>query len=225
MNRFFGLILALIVLLGVGYVLAPYLRTGQTPTPVPEPSEVSVTTETVQEDSEEHLIDAEYPQFGAATIDADIKSKIETTIRDFKAIPPSPPEVLTPKNEFSASFEDVYIGPDVISLKLVFSEYTGGAHPISIVSGLNYERATGRQLLQSDAFAMLGLSVEEVSVQATAELRAKLGTSMFEEGANSNPENFSSFVISEDRITFIFQPYQVASYAAGVQEVSFERKR
>ena len=48
---------------------------------------------------------------------------------------------------------------------------------------------------------------------------------MFEEGADTNPENFSSFVISADKVTFIFQQYQVAAYAAGPQEVSFERKK
>jgi len=226
MNRLFGFALALVVLGGVVYFLFPYLRTSQTPIPVDTaPQEVVVTTATAQEQTDAYLIDVNYPQFGVSAVDADIKSKIDAAVGEFKDIPPNPPESATPQNEFTGTFENVYIGPDVVSVKLVLSQYTGGAHPMTIFSGLNYDRATGRQLLQSDAFAMIDLSAVQVSAQATAELKAKLGESMFEEGANSNPENFSSFIISADEVTFIFQPYQVAAYAAGPQEVSFERKR
>ena len=71
---------------------------------------------------------------------------------------------------------------------------------------------------------MIGMTLEQVSAAATSQLKAKLGDAMFEEGANTNPENFSSFIISNDKVTFIFQPYQVAAYAAGPQEISVERR-
>src|SRR3989344_9200790 len=226
MNRLFGFALALVVLGGVVYFLFPYLRTSQTPVPVDTiPQGVEVTTATAQEQTNVYLIDVNYPQFGVSAVDADIKSKKEAAVGEFKDIPPNPPESATPQNEFTGTFENVYVGPDVVSVQLILSQYTGGAHPMTIFNGLNYDRATGRQLLQSDAFAMIGLTAVQVSARATAELKAKLGESMFEEGANSNPENFSSFIISADEVTFIFQPYQVAAYAAGPQEVSFERKR
>jgi hypothetical protein len=223
MGRIFGFVVALVVLGGAVYFLFPYLRTAQAPVEVMEGSEAKLTTATVQEETDTYLIDIQYPQFGIPSIDADIKGKIDASVAEFKAIPPNPPGSATLQNEFTGTFEDVYMGPDVVSIKLILSQYTGGAHPMTIVSGLNYDRATGRQLLQQDAFAMLGLSAEEISAKATAELKAKLGDNMFEEGANSNPENFSSFVISEDSVTFIFQPYQVAAYAAGVQEISFDK--
>ncbi|OGG79854.1 hypothetical protein A3A39_04685 [Candidatus Kaiserbacteria bacterium RIFCSPLOWO2_01_FULL_54_13] len=224
MNRIFGFALALVVVGGALYLLFPYLRTSQTEVPVDGSLEAAVKTETTHDESGTYLVDVDYPQFGIAAIDADIKSKVDSAVAEFKALPPNPPESATPQNEFTGTFENVYIGPDVVSVKLVLSQYTGGAHPMTIFSGLNYDRATGRQLLQDDAFTMVGMTVEEVSAQATAELRKKLGDSMFEEGANSNPENFSSFIISADTVTFIFQPYQTAAYAAGPQEVSFERR-
>jgi hypothetical protein len=225
MSRLLGIALALIVLGGVAYFLFPHLRTGQEPVPSEIPAQPSVSTAEVRDESSLYMVDVKYPQFGLPAIDADIRNKIETSVAEFKALPPNPPESATPQNEFTGTFEDVYVGPDIISAKLILSQYTGGAHPMTIFSGVNYDRATGRQLLPQDAFALAGLSAEEVSARATAELKAKLGDSMFEEGADSNPENFSSFVISENEITFIFQPYQVAAYAAGVQQVSFKRVR
>ena len=225
MNRLVGFVLALVVLGGVIYFAAPYLRTAQTQVPISTSTDGEVTVAAVREESNTYVIDVKYPQFGISAIDADIKSKVDASAAEFKALPPNPPGSATPQNEFTGSFENAYVGPDVVSVKLILSQYTGGAHPMTIFSGLNYDRATGRQLLQDDAFKMIGLTVDEVSARATTELKAKLGDTMFEEGANSNPENFSSFIISEDKVTFIFQPYQVAAYAAGVQEVSFDREK
>lgn len=223
MNRIFGFVLALVVLGGVGYVLFPYLRTAQEPVEIKVSSELEVTTGSIREESETHRMDVEYPQFGIPAIDADIKEKVEAAVAEFQALPANPPESVSAQHTLDGSFENVYIGPNIVSFALVLSQYTGGAHPLTIISGLNYERATGRQLLQNDAFAMIGMSVEEVSEATTAKLKTRLGDSMFEEGANTNPENFSSFLVSADSVTFIFQAYQVAAYSAGPQEVSFPR--
>lgn len=215
------MVAAILVLLGGGYAL--YKGMTRAPAASGTPPSAQVASSTVKEESDSYTIDLTYPQFGIPAIDADIKSKIDIALQEFKTLPANPPESATPKNEFTGTFEDVYIGPDIISAKLILSQYTGGAHPMTIFSGVNYDRATGRQILPRDAFAMVGLSLNEISAKATTELKTKLADSMFEEGANSNPENFSSFVISVDKVTFIFQPYQVAPYAAGPQEVSFER--
>ena len=223
MKIIFTVFIAIIVLGGAYFVVAPYLQPGTLQTSGEQPS-VEVTTARVQENSAGYTIDVSYPQFGIPAIDLQIKKAIDDSVAEFKTSPPNPGDSAMPKYSFDGSFDSVYVGPDVISVKLILSQYTGGAHPLTLISGLNYDRTTGGRLLQSDAFAMLGLSVGEVSAAATAELKEKLGDTMFMEGADTNPENFSSFVISADKITFIFQQYQVAAYAAGPQEVSFARK-
>ena len=227
-NRTLSYIFVAVIALGVGYYFAiwrqpseTYVAAVATSTPV----RVGVTTQTVDEKTSTYTIDAEYPHFGVATIDAKIDATVKSTIAEFKTLPPNPPEMSSPQNELTIRYALPYIGPDVLSFELIVSEYSGGAHPNSIFNGLNFDRETGRQLLQSDALKMIGRTTAQVSVSATAQLKAKLGDTMFEEGANTNPENFSSFLISEKKVTFIFQPYQVAAYAAGPQEVSFERQR
>lgn len=209
------------MLLGGGYVL--YKGMTRAPAASEAPPSVQVASSVVKEESDSYTIDIMYPQFGIPTIDADIKSKIDIALQEFKELPANPPESATPKNEFTGTFENVYIGPDIISAKLILSQYTGGAHPMTIFSGVSYDRATGRQLLQQDAFGMIGMTLEETSSKATEILKGKLGDMFFEDGSNPNPENFSSFIVSADAVTFIFQPYQVAPYAAGPQEVSFSR--
>lgn len=225
MKKILVLLPILAVLLAILYFLMPYVRTpgGEPVTPATTDS-FQLTTGKIQEDSETYTVNAQYPQFAISSIDAQIRTAVEDVVAEFKTLPANPPESATPKNEFTGTFDSVYVGSDVVSVKLILSQYTGGAHPMTLFSGVNYDRATGRQLFLEDALALIGKSVAQVSAEATAQLKVKLGDSMFEEGANSNPENFSSFLISADTVTFIFQQYQVAAYAAGPQEVSFPRK-
>lgn len=227
MGRVLSYIVVVALALGAGYYFAtwrqPEAYVASVATSTPEI--VRVTTQRVDEEAPTYTIDVQYPHFGISAIDTKIDALIKERILEFKSIPPNPPEMASPQNELTILFESTYIGPDAVSFKLIISEYTGGAHPNSQFSGLNYDRASGRQLFQNDAFKMIGRTAAQVSVSSTAQLKAKLGDAFLPEGANSNPENFRSFLISEDKVTFIFQPYQVAYYAAGPQEVSFERKK
>ncbi len=229
MNRTLSYIFVAVLALGAGYYFAIWRQPSEIyvapPVATSTPVTIAATTQTVDEKTSTYMIDAQYPHFGIATIDTKIDKIVNDAITEFKTLPPNPPEMSSPQNELTIRFDSSYIGDDVISFKLIVSEYTGGAHPNSIFSGLNFDRESGRQLLQGDAFKMIKRTAQQVSVSATAQLKAKLGETMFEEGANTNSENFSSFLISEKKVTFIFQPYQVAAYAAGPQEVSFERQR
>ncbi|MDO8514253.1 MAG: DUF3298 domain-containing protein [bacterium] len=229
MGRFAGYIVVAALALGIGYFVAtrvqPELQAQNTGVATTTPQSVQITTANVNEETSVYTIDVQYPKFGISAIDAKVGKIVNDTIAEFKTLPPNPPGMSSPQNELTVRYESPYVGPDVVSFKLVISQYTGGAHPNSLFSGLNFDRISGKQLLQDDAFKMIKLTAQQVSVAVSAQLKERLGETFFAEGANSNPENFSSFLISAGKVTFIFQPYQVAPYSAGPQEVSFERKR
>ena len=186
--------------------------------------EPRVATSTIAEETDAYEVDVQYPQFGLPAIDAQIKKDIEGAFTEFKNHPPLPPDSAAIKNAFEGRFDRVYVGPDIVSVELVLSFYTGGAHPLSLFSGATFDRKSGKRLDLKDALAMIGKTTEEVSVESATQLSRALGDDfLFPEGVNTNPENFSSFLISEDAVTFIFQQYQVAPYSAGPQEVRFER--
>ena len=219
------IIAAILVVLGGGYALYKGL------TRLPSVSHilpgVQVATATERENTDTYTIDVKYPQFGIASIDADIKAAVEGAVTEFKndsnAGPPPPDSAVT-QYEFQSMFDSAYVGADVVSAKLVVSTYMGGAHPNAAIYGLNYDRETGNQLTLDDALSMIGLSLEEVAERAKAELSTKLGTDIIApEGADPTVENYSTFIVSPDQATFIFQVYQIAPYAAGPQEVSFPR--
>ncbi len=220
-------IAAVLVVLGGGYALYKGL------TRLPAVSQilpgVQVATATEREDTDTYTVDAKYPQFGIASIDADIKAAVEGAVTEFKndtAAGPPPPDSAVTQYEFQSMFDSAYVSAGVVSAKLIVSTYTGGAHRNAVIYGLNYDRETGNQLTLDDALSMIGLSLEKVAETAKAELTAKLGADIIApEGTDPTPENYSTFVVSPDQVTFIFQVYQVAPYAAGPQEISFARAR
>ncbi|KKW45975.1 MAG: hypothetical protein UY98_C0034G0008 [Candidatus Kaiserbacteria bacterium GW2011_GWA2_58_9] len=190
------------------------------------PQTAEITTATEREIAEMYAIEARYPQFGIPAIDAEIKAVVEEAIAQFKkdAAEGPPPGSAVPRYEFASAFDFAYVGADIVSVELVVSTYLGGAHGISFVTGLNFEKSSGRELTLDDALALTDLTLAEVAEKAKAELSQKLGSDIIApEGADAMPENYSTFVVSKDKVTFIFQVYQVAPYAAGPQKISFPR--
>lgn len=186
-------------------------------------AESEIATVTIVENTEAYTIDAQYPQFDIPDIDAQIRSDVERALTEFRALPKNPSDSATQKNTFTGRFENAYRGEDIVSVKLILSQYTGGAHNLTLISGVSFDRKTGKRLLLNDALPYIGKSVETISEVATAQFKEKFGEGFFSEGATSNPENFSSFVIEKDTVTFIFQQYQVAAYAFGPQAITFPR--
>ena len=183
----------------------------------------STTTKSIKEDTSTYTIDATYPITGVASADAEIKSVIDAAIAEFKTYPPNPPDSAVPQNQFNADPSGMYIGPDLVSVALEISEYTGGAHPNTVINAINVNRQSGKTLTLSDALSLTGLSLAQVASSSLAQLHAKLGDAVFEDGVTPKPENYQTFLINKDSVTFVFQQYQAAAYAAGIQYISFPR--
>ena len=221
------IIAVIIIVFGGGYTIFKVVeRNHERSAAATTPSaSIEFTNVATHEEGDTYSSTVAYPQFGIPAIDSQIRQKVEDAAEEVKGYPALPEGSATFKNSFDASFDRTYVGPDVISVEMILSQYSGGAHPMTILSGLNFDRETGKQLLQDDAFRMVGLSVDQISKRASAQLKSELGDAFsFPEGASSNPENFSSFLVGTSTVTFLFQPYQVAPYSEGPQQVSFPRK-
>jgi Deacetylase PdaC/Protein of unknown function (DUF3298) len=212
-------------LLGVGVlaVAAYLLVASQIPSPTPGTATMVVATSTMQDETPAYSIQVTYPQFGFVAIDAQIKSSLEEALLEFKSLSLAPHDNRMPKSTLEGTFETAYIGPDIVSVVLILTEYTGGAHPGTELRGLNFDRTSGRRLSTEDALALVGKSLEDVSAETITQLRERLGEDFSPEGAAAHQENFNTFAVSKDSVTFIMQEYQVAAYAAGPQRVSFIR--
>lgn len=227
MNRALAISVVLLVAAAAYVVLTKYqgpTSAGDAATSTPT-SELEITTASEREETDTYTLDAKYPQFGVERIDAEIERLVGLLVATFKKDVADAGPSLSIPYDFQSDFESVYVGADIVSAKIVTSTYTGGAHGIVIVNGLNFDRNTGELLTLDDALAMTGLTLAQISEKAKSELQKKLGADIIApEGAGPDPNNFGAFIIDKDKVTFIFQVYQVAPYAAGPQEVSFDRK-
>jgi len=223
MKRIIILVVILIALLCALFLVFTY-TTIHAPFAAPTQN-FSMTTEQINENTAAYFITAQYPQFGIPAIDAQIKQTVETAADDIRTAAANPPDSAVLQNTFQGSFDKVYVGPDIISVELILSEYTGGAHGLTVFRGMNFDRSSGRVLSLTDALSLTGLSLPQVAAQANAQLQQQLGSGFqFTDGASATAENYSEFLVNEKNVTFIFEEYQVAAYAAGVQYVTIARK-
>lgn len=224
MKKLIGLFAVLALLLGLLYVIS-LLKIPQ-PFADKEATEVTVATVTEREATPVYEIDVQYPQFGIEAIDTAIQREVHAAENEIKSIPAAPADSSFGPNTLDGSYGSLYVGADIISFALTLSQYTGGAHPLTVKSGLAFDRITGEKLTLDDALTLTGLSLQELSQKASDSLKNQLGEALqFPEGAAADPKNFESFTVSKDSVTFIFQQYQVAAYAAGLQEVSVARTK
>ncbi len=182
-----------------------------------------MTVKTINESTSVYTINARYPQFGIPAVDQAIKSDLDKALADFKSLPANPPDSAVTQNEFNSDVVSTYVGSDAVSVALEMSQYTGGAHPMTVIDGINIDPSTGKKITLDDALAMIGKTLPEVASSTLDQLKEKLNGSVFEEGAQPTPENYQTFLIDANSVTFVFQEYQVAAYAAGIQRITFAR--
>ena len=119
------------------------------------------------------------------------------------------------------------LSPTIISLRFDVSEYiAGSAHPSSYTRVFNYDIEERRLLGIEDLFASTTdalLFLSEFSRSALRERFSDLTQAQWDEtvldGTQPTQENFSSIALRSDGLLLIFNPYQVAPYARGAQEV------
>ena len=185
-----------------------------------------MTVKSVHEAGEYFIVNALYPKFGIASVDARIEDAAMEEIALFKeAAKEYPPEIEgTPLYELAISFKVIQQSADLLSVELLISQYLGGAHGLTMVRGINVDPRTGKEFMLEDALGLIGLDLPEVSVRTIGQLKKVFGEDViFEEGAAPSPENYSTFIVDDKNVTFLFQQYQVAAYAAGLPEAIFPR--
>lgn len=130
-------------------------------------------------------------------------------------------------SDFTMRSGALLLSPTIVSLRFDASEYiAGSAHPNQHVSILNYDMETHHVLSTEDLFASSSDGLPFLSSYTRKALKEKFidvsdeeFASMVLPGTAPTHENFLSVGITKDKLVVIFNPYQVAPYARGSQEV------
>lgn len=179
-------------------------------------------------------IDVVYPQVTGLTrsdaeikINKDIKARIDAVVRDFKkfnndavdVLPGAGPRTL----DITYTVQANNTIPNLVSIKLVESFFeSGAAHPNHFVDTLNYNTSTGAVVSLETVFN--GSYLDRLSTYTRSQLEKKIGGDenlypQITAGTTPDVENFSTYIFSDTGLIVVFQEYQVAAYAAGVQEI------
>ncbi len=221
--------LAVIAILALGagaYLLLSNRTEEATNTATSTPTEqIALATTTIEEEADLYTIDIEYPRFNQAAIDTVIETLVKTDVAAFKKDAVAIDYLPNAKYELTGRFDTSYVGTDVVSARLLLSHYTGGAHPNTIAYGLNFNPKTGTAYTLDDALRMTGFTLSQLSTESLRQLNEKAPDWIqFPEGAEPTADNYKTFVIGKRDVTFFFQQYQVAAYAAGILSVTVPRR-
>jgi len=97
-----------------------------------------------------------------------------------------------------------------------YSEYTGGAHGIYGLGCDVFDLTTGEKILEEDLF------IDDYSSQLCDILAEAVELSLPEEDREAlfgSPEPNGNFSVSEEGITWVYNPYEIAAYSSGIIEV------
>src|SRR5262249_42944716 len=111
--------------------------------------------------------------------------------------------------------------PNAISILFgVSNYYAGAAHPNYYTFVLNYDLNKGQVLALADLFKPDSNYLKFISDFSLKSLKkGGVGGEGFLEGAAAKLENYKSWSLLPQGLLITFDPYQVASYAEGPQEV------
>ena len=180
----------------------------------------------VREDTAGFTIDLDYPVLCRADVTRALRDRVCNSLSDFKLeFPEHDRTQFRHKYEMFVRYETWTAAKGrLASVKLHTMVYTGGAHPNNWPETWVFDMATGQRLGLDDVFADPAEALAEIAPLVRADLRKTLGQmaldDMLDPGTTPTPDNYADFVLSDEGVTFLFAPYQVAPYAAGEQAVT-----
>jgi hypothetical protein len=196
--------------------------------PLPAPGEWPSTIVRDQVDSYNgsyYIISARYPVTKDPVITAYFKAFIDESVAQFKDDTSwaAAGGTNTPNQPASLSLTITYTEhkaarADNFSFSTV--TYTGGAHDLQTTKTFSFS-PTGQQISLLSVFTNGIEGLKTVAPYVKAQLSGTPGADMAMINAGTAPTqaNYQSFTIEDDGLIFIFDPYQVAPYSAGMQSV------
>lgn len=208
------LILVFLVALiaGIGFACKRKTRT-------PE-SKPASDSKTIREETTSFTLSVTYPVTENPAADQVLEDFAKSQVEDFKK---AAGEVsFGVKNELTVTYRPFQFSNGVRSFAFELMSYTGGAHPNTLTLTKTFDLKASKEIFLQDVFKSGTDYLKTLSEKAVARLKASIQDTdlkWIQKGAGPTSENFQRFALSEKEILIFFDPYQVAPYSAGPQEV------
>ena len=191
-------------------------------------------------------VSAAYPQLIGVTdpnydrFNQTVRNLISRKVGDFKKeMTPSAEDELAPDenpviddslgSDITVTYELALAKDDLIAIQFTVSSYSAGAaHPNSYTEVVNFDLKNGKLLKLADLFlpgskyleTLSNFCIQELKTQAKAQGDyAAMDDDWIKRGAGAELTNYDNWTITKKGLGITFDPYQVAAYAAGPQNV------
>lgn len=167
-----------------------------------------------------------YPRTKNATVNKILADFAEETVKDFKNEVNNYPNN---RDELNMSFKTYRYNEDIVSF--AFDKYTSHewqANGTNTSTAMTFNLETGNQYELKDVLA--GNYLDELSKLALAQLKTRPEfndqdkQAALQAGLTAEIDNFKSFVLEKDEITFLFDQYQLGARDVANQRVSIPLK-
>jgi len=195
---------------------------------------IALESKNITDETKPFSIDITYPYVeGLNDFNSKIEDIVNNELAEFKqmslendnAVKQTDPEGYAkyPREYyFSMNYDHGLVDQDTVSIVFTISDYTGGAHGANYFKALNYDVKNKKELQLADLFDGKDDYLQKISDYCIEDLKKQIknlvgdnGGACLDTGAGPDAENFSTFLITENNITFYFPQYQVAAYALG----------
>lgn len=184
-----------------------------------------------------YTVKARYPQAAGAARDPrlakmnrELLKMVTSGVTEFRSNFKTYEKPMGPAGSYyDSSYVVTLATNDLVSVAFGISTFgEGAAHPNHNTITFNYDLRAGKELKLADLFKPNSDYLKVVSDYAikdlTEQLRGEMSgddpdTDWIREGAGPKEENYRSWNLSPKGLEINFDPYQVASYAAGPHEV------
>ena len=178
--------------------------------------------EQIKDSDKGYTITAVYPVTESSTVNAYFKDFVLETIEQFK-------EDIAWINDPEVSFSETDMVLDIGFTErkqaradnyiFTISTYTGGAHGLEASKTFSFNEQ-GKLINLSDLYTDQTKGLMLVSNYTQKQLAQRgFDQKWVSEGAGATVENYQNFIVTDDGLTILFDPYQVAPYASGPQTV------
>ena len=235
---------AIILVIGIlgyaGYLLyqkipvsEPAPETAPVTSEAPDKAVVTAVTKKIVEEEKQFEINVAYPELKglpkaiATRANKTLKDTVDAAINSFKEHSVAEPGVLVPeKSALDITFDPALTLTDkTVTVVFTVSDYFGGAaHPNTYKMPVTISQTTGLRMKTADFFKADTKYLQALAEQSSRELKAKLGDEFEASGATPTEENYEHVYLTESAVMVIFNPYQVAPYAAGIIEIKIPKK-
>jgi hypothetical protein len=202
---------------------------------------VRVTPKVIKETNKEkhYTVDAEYPQIegdprfdnfnreARGPIMKDVAAfKTAETVKESDSTSETPAETLD--STLDIGYEIRYATDDLISVEFTEGEYSrGAAHGNSSTTVVNYDVKNGKKLALADLFnpksnylsVISAYCIKALKDRSKKENDSMLSDELIQSGASPRADNYRAWAITKKGLWITFDPYQVAAYAGGPQNV------